>query len=102
VLKDFGQIPKRRLPSLSGLEWYQRTETSEPQRKVVEAEKATQSDLSPEAQMLLIRALTKDLDGAFRDIRAARADIEAIVEIPEARDRFQQWHKKKRYRPSSS
>jgi hypothetical protein len=96
LLKDFGKIPERPRKHDVGLEWGHKTQTSEPKSKLREAEKAIQSDMSPEAQMMLIKALAQDLDGAFLDIRAARTSIEAIVETPEARDRFRQWHKKRR------
>ncbi len=96
LLKDFGQIPKRPIQWRTGLEWYQDPKTREPRSKLFQIEGAIQAATSPTAQMTLIKALAQDLDGAFRDIRAARTDIEAIVGTPTARDRFRDWHKKRR------
>lgn len=45
-----------------------------------------------------LRAIAKELDGALRDIRAARHDIEAIADDSDLRESFKEWQETQKKR----
>ena len=100
ALKDFGPVPPKRIRSF----WRVTDKDAHPLARLQTDEPRSQSDRAIEeigeaddaaAQMHAIRALQKDLDGAFLDIRATRTDLEAIVGRPDSRSRFQAWYRKR-------
>jgi hypothetical protein len=92
VRAEIGDIKRQMAPFLSrhspgnaargiiGLDWHTRTETDEPTSAI----HAALWDLGTEeaADSLAVRALfaaLRDLDGAFRDLRALRLDLATIA-----------------------
>jgi hypothetical protein len=71
--------------------WRVRSETDEPKNNIGEALRAGIDNDSVIAANLIIRAIAKDIDGALRDIRALRADIEAIKDDSDLRGDFKDW-----------
>jgi FtsZ-binding cell division protein ZapB len=80
--------PLPRRPYLAGLEWYQSPETREP-RSAIKSVEGDPNDLANVPALMF--AMSNDLDGALRDIRAARADIDAIVNDSDLRSEFRNW-----------
>lgn len=65
--------------------------TPEPRKEIEAALEQTKKLKNPDIATKLIRAMAKDLDGAFRDIRATRADVAAIKDDSDSRSNFKDW-----------
>jgi hypothetical protein len=68
----------------------QRERTEEPRSAIYELLLDT-PELDSAAVARCLNAIASDLDGAFRDIRATRADIEAIKNDSDLRADFKEW-----------
>lgn len=73
-----------------------RAETDEPKSAIrtINYEFNNNANLDIPTRTLL--AISKEIDGALRDIRAARNDIEAITDDSDLRDDFREWQANQR------
>lgn len=69
----------------------ERESTPEPRSQIEEALRLLRGANTVEQQGLLLKAISRDLDGALRDIRAAKLDVHAIVDDSDLRDEFRAW-----------
>lgn len=69
----------------------ERSSTPEPRSRIRDALHLLQNANTIEELTLMLKAVSRDLDGAMTDIRAARLQIEFINGNSDARDEFLNW-----------
>jgi hypothetical protein len=65
--------------------------TPEPKSSIEEALYLLRSANTVQELSLLQKAISRDLDGALRDIRSAKLDVRAILDDSDLRDEFRAW-----------
>jgi len=80
-------------PDTVGFDWVQRPATRPPRQEFKELMWELKSTDNLEVPTRALFAILKDLDSALRDIRGARADIDAISNNADLRDDFKHWLK---------
>lgn len=86
----------RSLPSDAGGSDLARAETREPFSAIQKARYEYGNTPNLEIPTRTLFAIAKELDGALRDIRAARNDIEAIADNSDLRDSFKEWQEEQK------
>lgn len=86
------------LPNSAGGGDRARYQTDEPRSAIEQLryEYGDASDLEIPTRTLL--AISKEIDGALRDIRRARLDIDAIADDSDLRDDFREWQERQKGR----
>ena len=69
----------------------ERAQTPEPKSQILEALELLKSADTVQEQSLLLKAISRDLDGALRDIRAAKLDVRGITDDSDLRAEFKAW-----------
>ena len=75
----------------TGFDYHQRPETEEPKSSILEQLKSIGDSSNLQIADRILLAIANDAEGAFRDIRAIRADIEAIRDDSDLRAEFKSW-----------
>ena len=94
TLKGFAGERHRRwmvLPPEAGGSERAQPKTDEPQSKILEVRYEYGENPNLEVPTRTLLAIAKEIDGAIRDIRAARADIAAISDDSDLREAFKEW-----------
>ena len=84
-------IPEPRIPYNKGFDWRTRPSTDEPKSAIRDIIYEYQDGDNLEVPTRTLFAIAKELDGALRDVRAARADINAIASDSDSRADFKAW-----------
>ncbi|PAP91398.1 hypothetical protein [Mesorhizobium wenxiniae] len=91
VFTDKHPLPER-TPMPPDLKRHERVATSEPRLEIDEAiYQLRNANLDHPTQ--LIQAVAKQIDGALRDVRAARNQVEAIADDSDLREDWKAWQK---------
>jgi hypothetical protein len=69
----------------------ERETTPEPDDPIDTALRLLQGANTVEQQTLLMKAVSRSLDGALRDVRSAKLDVKAILDDPDLGDEFRKW-----------
>lgn len=93
IAKFKGGRNLRKFIFASNLDWRrgERESTPEPKSPIQEALWLAQSANTVEEIALLLKAVSRGLDGALRDIRSAKLDLLSISDDGDLRDEFRAW-----------
>ena len=75
----------------SNLEKGETASTPEPKSRIMEALDLLPNADTAQQQSLLLRAISRDLDGALRDIRVSKLDVRAIVDDDYLGGKLKDW-----------